>query len=164
MKMRAKNYYFCLDKINEDSTISDGYDPYFFVIVSIKYWEKYGYLDDRGGEPDCLPDGFYECAESIFEYSGSPLQGRLLLIKAGFVENIELGENPYTDENHEEWVEILSHNPDDFDDFDDIGKSKSLWHDYNIKNLEIMLKAAVEKEEFEIAAGIRDEINKRKQK
>ncbi len=153
--MRASEYYFCLDKLVKKK-IYGGYEPFFFVITPKKFWDKFQTLDDYSEFPEDLPNGFYECEQSIFEFEGNPLEGRMLLLKAGFVENTELGLNPFIEEKEKEWKDEINKHFEE--------NKVSVWESYSVRELEKMMLDFVEREKYEIAAEIRDEIKLRRGK
>lgn len=153
--MKASDYYFCLDKILKKK-VYGGYEPFFFIITTKKHWNKYSTIDDFMEMPDDLPNGFYECEECVYEFEGNPLEGRMLLLKAGFIENTEMGLNPFIEEKKGEWEEEIKRHFED--------NNPSAWESYSIRELEKMMFDFAEREKYEVAAELRDEINSRKKK
>ena len=145
---QPSDYYFCLDRGVTD-------DDLFFLFTSIKYWDEHNCLDDRGNCVDerILPEGFNELMESVYEFNGDSFKAREELLDLGFVENTNMGSNPFIES--EEKVRTTSKTK---------AQIKSGWQVFTINELEQRLKGAVAREDFEIAAQIRDEIVSRNKK
>jgi len=62
-----------------------------FLIATKEFWMKNRCLDDShiSGRVK-MPSGFNEVEKSIFDFDGHPEDGRRLLLRAGFEENIEM--------------------------------------------------------------------------
>ena len=81
MTKKGRDYYFAIAKATELMT------GYFVVITPKKMWDKENRWDDTSGPIACLPTGFYELQESMYEYTGSESKAKQVLLNAGFIEN-----------------------------------------------------------------------------
>ena len=158
--MEAKDFYFELCRKETDS---------YFLITPKSYYDKEGGLSDESGVADAVvPEGFYELAESMYEYDGNPETGRQLLIDAGMKEicfGLGAGEpsSPGMDEEGE--------HEDDEDDYKEDDIERMLKEDtepdsFDYKNISTdkllrHLNVMVSTDAFEEAAKIRDELNSR---
>lgn len=148
--MKPSDFYFQL-------CASDGLTDHYFSITPKDYFDETGALSDESGvADDVLPEGFYEEQESTYTYDGDPLEGRRNLLALGFTEtDFEFpGCEPYqmTHPVENPIAGSLAH----------LGHAKGVYSRYSVDDLTEMLLRAVESEEFEKAAELRDEINSRK--
>jgi len=79
--MKPSDYYFC-------TFMDDGEQLY--CLTSIEYWNENGCLDDCLDDIECLPNKFHNSAEAMWEYNGTPEEGRKALEDAGFVFSPEM--------------------------------------------------------------------------
>ena len=151
--MEAKDFYFELSR-----KVSGN----IFLITPKTYYDKEGCLSDESGIADAVvPKGFYELTESIYEYEGTPEQGRELLISLGMKEinfGLEPGEPSAESSDDMEFVEedeldILLNNGNEPQPFD----YKNISTDKLIRHLNVMVST----DAYEEAAKIRDELKSR---
>lgn len=64
------------------------FDKVFFITPK-KFYDKNGCLSDKNNvvPKNVLPNGFFELAESTYEYDGLIAEGKESLLKAGFIEH-----------------------------------------------------------------------------
>jgi hypothetical protein len=76
--MKPSDFYYCVERN------SDYDDSVSFCFTSIEYWNENECLDDCLSRIDCLPKGFHNAMEAIWEFNGSVENGELALKAAGF--------------------------------------------------------------------------------
>ncbi len=148
--MKPKDFYFevCRDVSNT-----------FYLITPKSYYDREGCLSGESGIADSvLPQGFYELAESTYDFEGTPEEGRQILLNLGMKEisfGLQKGE---VSVNEEEFKE-------EYDELDSLLKEdeKNEPHPFDYKNVSTdklirHRKMMIETEAYEEAAKIRDEL------
>ncbi len=63
----------------------------FFLVATQEFWLEYHFLDDSHIAREVrLPEGFVEVQESLFNFPGTPAEGKAALVQAGHEENLDL--------------------------------------------------------------------------
>lgn len=135
-----------------------------FLITPKAYYDKEGCLSDKSGVADgILPAGFFELAESTFEFDGTPEGGRQLLLNLGMKEiklSVEPGEpssKGFDEEGNEEEDDDLDMLLAEGEEIPDAFDYKNIPTDKLMRHLSIMVST----EAFEEAAKIQAELNSR---
>jgi len=170
--MEPKDLYF---QLVEDVTADP---PAYFIITPKKYYDAEGCLSDESGFTEgVLPENFYELAESMFEFEGTPQLGRDILLNLGVteinfgfnnpVEPIKGGDEDY-DEGQDYGDEDDEENTEDLDDLDELLKddNKVIPKSFDYKNLSTdqllrHKKVMVDNEDYMEAAKIQKELDSR---
>jgi hypothetical protein len=86
-KLNKEDYYFDPDTEEEFEYLSgEKGGPPHFNIVSKRFWDMYGHLDDGVNQSNVkLPKGFSEAMEGCFEFDGTKEEGIKKLLDAGFL-------------------------------------------------------------------------------
>lgn len=164
--MEAKDFYFevCRDVSNT-----------FYLITPKSYYDREGCLSDESGVAnDILPAGFFELAESTYEFEGTPEEGRQKLLDIGMKEisfgfqagepSREADDEEYEDGDPDEEYENGDHE-EKYDELDILLKEdgNNEPHPFDYKNVSTdklirHRKMMIETEAYEEAAKIRDEL------
>lgn len=153
--MKGEDFYFQVSKKASGT---------FFLITPRGYYDAEGVLSDESGVADkVVPEGFYELAESTYQYKGEVETGKQLLLEIGMTE-IDFGfDDPVTP--NENFGEELDRDVAEEQDIDYLlNKEEEKIFNYSntstdklLRHLKIMLMS----DSFEEAAKIRDELNSR---
>jgi hypothetical protein len=166
--MEPKDLYF---QLVEDVTADP---PAYFIITPKKYYDAEGCLSDESGFTEgVLPENFYELAESMFEFDGTPQLGRDILINLGVteinfgfnnpVEPVQGGDDDY-DEGQEYNGEEDEEGEDELDKLLNNGASPVNNFDYKNLSTDQLLrhkKVMVDNEDYMEAAKIQKELDSR---
>ncbi len=153
--MQPKDFYFEYSKQAEEPC---------FLITPRTYYDLEGVLSDESGVADAVvPEGFYELAESMYEYDGNIEHGRQLLLDAGFQE-ISFGLTP--GETSQDTTEEYNDEEEEYDEIDTLLQEDNEPHPFDYKNVSTdkllrHLTVMVSTDAFEEAAKIRDELKSR---
>lgn len=166
--MEPKELYF---QLVEDVTADP---PAYFIITPKQYYDAEGCLSDESGFTEgVLPENFYELAESMFEFDGTPQLGRDILLNLGVTE-INFGFNnpvePVRGGDDEDYGdddgggEVNNQDLDDLDNLLNNGASQVNNFDYANLSTDKLLrhkKVMVNNEDYLEAAKIQKELDSR---
>ena len=72
-------------------------DGGYFIVCEEEYWNRIGYIDDSGFDPDFLLQvGFHRLCDSTYEFVGSVADGKQALKSLGLKEVPEMVEKEYS--------------------------------------------------------------------
>jgi len=150
--MIPSDFYFQLCYTPDSLTATDNY----FMITPKEYFDSEGGLSDESGvADDIVPDGFYELQESTYEYDGDALEGRGMLLSLGFIE-IDFG---FEDCEPYPGIQDVGNIPNR-----PLSKKIIVAPKKSKDELLKIMMDAIEAEDFEKAAEIRDELKLREKK